>query len=279
MENGLYRKILEELKAAGTVRIFVPMLQNEPLVDRAIDSRVREAYEMLGEKSIIEIVTNGSLLSIRQSEKLVDAGLGRLSVSVDAFRKKTYRSIHKGLNFNKVIGNLQCFVREYPQIEVSARFLKQRLNRGEERMFRHFWESRGANILFKSPVNRAGTLRSFNYIKRREAGFSRRSIELVLGRVFPFCPYPFFSLNILWNGRVILCCNDWEHALPVGNLASQSLVEVWNGEMMNHYRYLIYSGRSREIRLCAKCTFRHGFWGKTRDAVDAGASCASSPHY
>jgi radical SAM protein with 4Fe4S-binding SPASM domain len=262
MEAGLYSHILDELKQAGTVRTFSPMLQNEPLMDPCIDRRVGEAKEVMGSSTAVHLVTNGSLLNSACVEDLLKAGLDILSVSIDAVKEETYTSIHRGLKFSKVIKNLESLLKRNPRIIVVARFLKQKANEGEEKNFRQHWKSMGARVLIKSAVNRAGMLDPFNQIKRKESGEVRHFFNDMLDKFFPFCPMPFYTMNVLWNGRVILCCHDWGHAVVVGDLSKQSLPEVWNGKAINYYRHLLYNLHSEEIPSCSRCSFKNGFFSQ-----------------
>jgi radical SAM protein with 4Fe4S-binding SPASM domain len=128
-------------------------------------------------------------------------------------------------------------------------------------MFMRYWKAHGARPFVHSVVNRAGTLDSFDRVEEREARLMRRLVRRVLGSIFPLCPYPFLSLNVLWDGRVILCCHDWGPGVIVGDLSKQSLTTVWNGEAINHYRHLLYRNRSEESPSCANCSCRNGLWG------------------
>lgn len=260
MDEALYKRILKELKLAGRVHSFLPMLQNEPLLDPAIARRIQEAKDTLGTRASIHLVTNGSLLSSGMAEKLVTAGLDSLSVSIGAFREETYRIIHKGLSFKKVVGNLQALLQKDPPILVIARFLKQQANEGEEKMFVRFWKDQGAKILLHSMVNRAGTLQSFEQIEQKNTKPIKRRFHLIMNRIFPFCLLPFFTLTVLWDGRVILCCHDWGPGVVLGDLSKQSLTEVWNGEAMNYHRHLLYSGHSKKSPSCENCSLKNGLW-------------------
>jgi hypothetical protein len=44
------------------------------------------------------------------------------------------------------------------------------------------------------------------------------------------CPFPFYTLVINSDLRVTVCCVDWEKGTEVGNLAEQSLREIWHGQ-------------------------------------------------
>jgi radical SAM protein with 4Fe4S-binding SPASM domain len=61
-------------------------------------------------------------------------------------------------------------------------------------------------------------------------------------------------MNILFNGDVILCCNDWNRDNVVGNVNNESLEQIWNSAAMNHLREKIIKKRYHEIKACAQCT-------------------------
>jgi MoaA/NifB/PqqE/SkfB family radical SAM enzyme len=259
MEDDLYRKILKELKPLNSVQSFSPMLQNEPLLDPEISKRVYAAKHTLNSVSV-QITTNGSLLQQRIIEELVEAGTDKISISIDAIREETYQRIHRGLKYSKVLKNVYSLLHQDPKPVVEVRFLKQRANINEKNEFVRLWRARGAAVLVHSVINRAGAVKSFNKIKARETKTMKQLIRRILNWYFPFCPLPFYKLNVLWDGRVIFCCNDWGPTLILGDLSKQRVVDVWNGEVMNHYRHLLYTGQSARIPSCSKCTHKNGFW-------------------
>lgn len=66
------------------------------------------------------------------------------------------------------------------------------------------------------------------------------------------CHYPAYSMTIDWNGDVLLCVQDWNKKVKMGNLYSQSLVEVWCSSAIQKYRYQLAKGR-RGMPPCNKC--------------------------
>jgi radical SAM protein with 4Fe4S-binding SPASM domain len=264
MNKDLYRRLLAQLAAAGTTRVFSPMLQNEPLLDRDIARRIQEAREVLGKSVYITVVTNGALLSNDRVNCLLASGLDSISVSIDAFREDTYRIIRRGLEFSQVLENLHNLLRWEDRPQVIARFLKQRANDGEECPFVAYWRARGAGVFVHTLANRAGALDAYEGLVRDRTPSMRRLIYRFLSRIFPFCTQPFFALNVLWDGRVLLCCHDWGAGVIAGDLREQTLSEIWNGEKMNAYRHLLYTGSSLEIPPCRNCSHSRGPWGSVR---------------
>jgi radical SAM protein with 4Fe4S-binding SPASM domain len=42
------------------------------------------------------------------------------------------------------------------------------------------------------------------------------------------CNYPFYSMTVDWNGDVLLCLQDWNKKVKIGNINMDSLTSVWN---------------------------------------------------
>ena len=45
----------------------------------------------------------------------------------------------------------------------------------------------------------------------------------------------FYSVQIDWNGDVLLCVQDWSKNLDF-NILINDLYDIWTGEMLNKYR-------------------------------------------
>ena len=58
------------------------------------------------------------------------------------------------------------------------------------------------------------------------------------------CYYPFYMLMVDWNGDCFACCQDWQRHKKIGNLAFQSVSEVWNSQQVNKIRKMLkHEGR------------------------------------
>lgn len=89
-------------------------------------------------------------------------------------------------------------------------------------------------------------------------GFDQSTIEELKGTP---CNYPFYKLFVDWNGDVLFCANDWQKEIKVGNLAEQSLAEVWLGEKITAERKRLLKG-DRSKSPCSKCTVNGQLFGK-----------------
>jgi radical SAM protein with 4Fe4S-binding SPASM domain len=87
------------------------------------------------------------------------------------------------------------------------------------------------------------------------------------------CHYPAYSMTIDWNGDVLLCVQDWNKKVKLGNLYAQSMIEAWRGNLIQKYRHQLADG-GRRLPPCNRCNTDgtlHGFnhvakwrkaWGK-----------------
>jgi len=50
------------------------------------------------------------------------------------------------------------------------------------------------------------------------------------------CSHPYKSMTILWDGRCVPCCVDYDGDCIIGNAWQQSLSQIWNSEEMRAIR-------------------------------------------
>jgi hypothetical protein len=61
-------------------------------------------------------------------------------------------------------------------------------------------------------------------------------------------------MDILFNGKTLMCCQDWNRAIIAGNVATASIKEVFNSAEMNGARRLIMRKRYKQIPSCQGCS-------------------------
>lgn len=66
------------------------------------------------------------------------------------------------------------------------------------------------------------------------------------------CAKPFRELSFRHDGSVAVCCNDWRGELPIGNIHTHSLIEIWQHPRMQAVRRLLYHGQ-RIVPPCLGC--------------------------
>lgn len=259
MSDAIYDKIIAECASEPGMRSFCPMGKNEPLMDPRIEQRIAQFRAIAQPHQIIELVTNGSMLSPKRVQRLADAGLDLLTVSVNATEPETYTKVMRNLSWERVTSNLDAMAaRDLPTMNVYVRFVQNMTNRRDLKKFRKRW---GKFNLFGFNVNdRAGTVRGFDKLRVTYSAPVRRLRRAAGSSIWPICPYVTSMVHVLENGDVPFCLNDWQGREVLGNVADASLREIYNSPRMQEIRTLQSQGRFDQIAACSNCSFYHDWW-------------------
>src|SRR3954467_1127963 len=142
MSFELFQKIVDECADLGITHVRVHNY-GEPFLDRHLTDKVRYAKE----KGIKEVgmISNGSLITERVARGMIEAGLDAINISVDAGGKDVFEQTRIGLNYDKVIGNIERLVRirtelgrQRPKLILS--FVRQH-NSADEQAFIEHWRN------------------------------------------------------------------------------------------------------------------------------------------
>ena len=264
MADDLFEKVIAEIAAHPEVKAFVPMLQNEPLLDKRLFEKIARFREVTGGRVQVELVTNGALLTDEAVERIEQVGLDVLDISLDALNRETYERIRIGLDFDQVIAGVERVIAaELPRTKVFVRLVRQRENMKEIDAFARRWKSRGVGVFIYSAHDRAGSVEKFDErvrIPERELPVFQR-VERAASRAwFGHCPMPFAMTSILHNGDMLMCVHDWGRKVVLGNVRDHTIAELWNGDRMREIRSLISERRYDEIDACRDCSLWKDGW-------------------
>lgn len=126
----------------------------EPLLHREIYKMISMANQ---QGCFTTMTSNGTALNKRNAEKLIDAELGKLTISVDGMRSATYDAIRIGASFEKVTANLarlsEMTERRNSSLELCIAFTIQEDNADELDEILPWMESIGARALHLKQLN------------------------------------------------------------------------------------------------------------------------------
>jgi MoaA/NifB/PqqE/SkfB family radical SAM enzyme len=233
MTVELFRKIVDECADLGITHIRMHNY-GEAFMDRKLVEKVRYAKQ----KGIREVgmISNGSLITEPVARGMIEAGLDAINISVDASGKEVFEATRIGLKYDKVIANIERLLRlrtesgkRRPKLILS--FVRQN-NSADEAAFIEHWRSIADKIHVTDLHNWAGTLNTKSDVN------------------YP-CYRPWLTFTVLWDGRVSLCCADFDGKTILGNLNTQTIAEVWNAQpYRNVRREHLESGGPDVCRAC-----------------------------
>ena len=233
--------------------------------------------------SVPSIVTNGTLLTEQNMRKLIQLGPSILVISFDGGTKETFESIRVGANFDRIIHSLELLNHlkskghnPYPIVNFLVCVMHQNKN---ELMDIILWAKKlnVSKVSFqtvypfteegrRSMISDLGEVHDVVEPARRKAAdlgidttlaplsFGLEQRLRYEGRKLPanqplFCENIWHTLHVGIKGDVYYCC-FWAGE-SLGNLAEQSLPDLWNHPNFQHFRERIRQGNPHE--LCQKC--------------------------
>jgi len=264
MDDTLFDRITDEIAEHPEVDTFVPMLQNEPFLDRRILDRVKAFKQKTGGRVAVELVTNGAFLDPETIERIRDSHLDVLDISLDALSREVYEKIRLGLDYDQVLAGVdRAIAANLPATAIFVRLVRVRENFHQVKAFARAWKKKGVPIFIYSANSRSGALPNFDQelrVPEAEVPWPQRLGRRAFRAYMHHCPVPFAGAAILNNGDVLLCTQDWARHEILGNLRKQSLTEVWNGPRMREIRSLISQRRYAEVPSCADCSLWRDRW-------------------
>ena len=218
MTVELFRKIVDECVELGITHVRMHNY-GEAFIDKKLVEKVRYAKQQ-GIKEV-GMISNGSLITDQIARGMIDAGLDAINISVDASGKEVFESTRIGLKYDKVIANIERLVRlraesgkRRPKLILS--FVRQN-NSADEQAFIEHWRAIADKIHVTDLHNWAGTLNKESDVN------------------YP-CYRPWLTFTALWDGRVSLCCADFDGKTILGDLNTHSIAEIWNAEAYRDVR-------------------------------------------
>jgi radical SAM protein with 4Fe4S-binding SPASM domain len=82
------------------------------------------------------------------------------------------------------------------------------------------------------------------------AGLVETDSELPMQK---FCSRPFHQLSVTYEGKVVLCCNDYFGQIEIGNVKTTPIKEIWENETFVRYRKELKKGNRAGLELCKVC--------------------------
>ena len=252
MSWDVFEKVVDELATLPMLSEVAPVLQNEPLIDRRLPEMIRHIKRVLPHVRTT-LNTNGSMLTPSVVAGLAGAGLDHLTFSINALTKETFDRVHKYIEFETVMANLLYLIDNKPRdLDVTVKSMVVRESAMEFALPKEFSdlldrvERAGAEFRASAICNRAGAVEDY------EDQVVFKSIAHTARRLY--CHDLFENINVLYNGDVIACCSDWTRATRMGNLADQSIREVWDGEVARLRREKAAEGRYQDMPGCRDCS-------------------------
>lgn len=256
MAPEVFDKILREMTPFGQwINQVALFLNGEPLIDKHLEERIRVLKD-IGVKFVM-FTCNASLMTEARAESILRAGIDGVDFSVDGATAETFEAIRKRLKFDECIANIETFIRVrnrlHPNARIRIRMTVQEKNAGEFEQYLTFWRSRlgPKDSAYGKLLHNWGAWLKEHALPSEADGARLNASP---------CISPWGTMVILSDGRVPLCCLDYNAEMPMGDVTTQTIQEIWQSPPFAGVRESHRLKGRASVKMCVDC-----------NAWDAGA--------
>ena len=223
-------------------------LHFEPLLEPTLFDKIREVNERT--EAFVVLSTNGSLLTPERSRELVAAGPRQVHININSGDAGQYESM-TGLDFARTIANSQEFVRQAEgkvSVEINCPVMQDTDTDSLRALFPH------TKVNIEYWANSRGGLIEELHTETTRAQQSRFRLD-------DYCTQPQVNLNILQDGRYLLCCMDWaqESAADLPTVFDLPPIAAYNSAYFADRLREFKAGDYSKYRMCQACSKELGF--------------------
>ncbi|MCL5269765.1 MAG: radical SAM protein [bacterium] len=245
MDMSLFRSIVDQCVDWGVMR-FSPYLMNESMLDPRLPERIAYITRRKHPGQFSKINSHGGLLTERMAKGLLDAGLDRLNFSVQGLDPGIYQQT-MNLPLRKTLDNIDRFLElkrtgGYKRPRVRVCMLVTKYIEPQIPAIKAYWGERGVIVNFNALENRGN-----------HKAIQANSIASRRMRPFNWCNRLFDQIYILQDGRMVMCCADWEQTAVMGDARRESLRDIWQGSRYDGLRRRFLLGDVKGT-ICDGCT-------------------------
>ncbi len=255
MDMALFKKLIDQAAELG-VPDLCPNGFGEILTMRSFDEHFAYARSKPHRFRIL-VNSNGFRMDDDKIESFLRHEVDFLNITLDGATAETFEKIRVRLKLDQIEDNIARLIRardarglKFPKVRVGMIAIPQ--NAHEVQALLDKWKDVVDFVGVGGFTNRAGSLDEKGIFAgaHPEPVATTQAIEAAPAR---HCVLPFRDMNIWADGRAVLCCDDWNEEHVVGDLNTQSLSEIWNGEALHYARSRHMAGCGHELEICAKC--------------------------
>lgn len=227
----------------------------EPLLNEDLPQMIK----YLRNKDVCDLIrttSNGALLTECLCDKLINAGLDYLKISVEGLDSLAYKETC-GVEFDvdKLVYCLKYIRNKNSRLKTGVKIISSAFKNFDDR--KRFFEMFDGFVDYIYIRNVQRNWAEFDdmiipqgsgdgvYVKNKVPGFK-------------ICTFPLTHMVVHSNGEIGLCCYDWKHKTSYAHVAKMTLYEAWNSQELRQIRITHLKGEKNSLPYCANC-IRKGY--------------------
>jgi len=213
--------------------------------------------------------TNAHFLTPTKAKETVDAGLGRLIISLDGVDQATYEQYRVHGNLEKVLEGTNNLVTAKRLAKakrpfVDLQFIVFKHNEHQIEEVRALGKKLGVDRVSLKTAQIYDYVNAADWVPADEDKARYRRAQdgsyVIKNKLMDHCWKLWHGAEITWDGRVLPCCFDKDAQHEMGRFPDEgSFNTIWNGASYKAFRRKLLTGR-KGIDICQNCTEGTKVW-------------------
>lgn len=247
MDFALFTKIVDDLTAfEDKIKKVKIGLHGEP----TMHPRLPEMIAYLKSRNVtdvLEMFTNGSLLNPALSQAIIDAGLTRINISVEAIDSERYKRITgSAMDMEKFVANVGDLYERRKDCRIYVKIVDAGLDEQDKAKFYETFGDICDEIYIEHVVPQWAETNRFVLDDTGMYGQPIKKYKHV-------CPFLFMYLHFNYDGTTSGCTLDWGKEVLIGDVRTESALEIWTGEKLKALQVMHLEKKRDQVPFCAEC--------------------------
>jgi len=245
------------LKCIDDLRSFDQKIKNlsfcatgEPLLNKSLPEIIQYAKTaQIAER--IEFTTNASLMSNDFADKIINAGIDLIDVSIYGLDEESYFSQTKArIHFDKFINNLTYLYKIKNSCKIIIKIVDTALTGEADKIrFTNIFSDLCDSLSIEHVVPMWYGMDSADNSEESCDRFFNKAVRKRL------CPFSFYTLKVAPDGKVSPCCADWQQKLIMGDVREQTLYDIWHSDTFRTFHINQLENGRNNITPCSCCSY------------------------
>ncbi|MBU6374309.1 MAG: SPASM domain-containing protein [Alphaproteobacteria bacterium] len=247
MDAAVFDAVLDEVRRhRDAIKVIVMYHGGEPLLHRRFFDQVQR-IRAVHPDARIKTVTNGMALAPAVRAKVIASDLDEIEISLDGLSPAESAHVRANSETSRIVANLLALIDDSaragrgPRVSLAT---VQFIRRGDD-LVRTLAQGATAPRWITDLFGDAVTYKATFAMRWPHMRVAPEQFDLVQaeGEDLSACDHVENTITVRANGVVVPCCYDLTSQMPMGNVRTSRLIDIWNGEAYRALRAAIAAKR------------------------------------
>lgn len=247
MSIETFDRIMDQLgEFDGPINIIHLYGLGEPMINKNLPYFIRTIKDRNIAKEVA-ITSNGSLLSRDYSDKLIEAGLDRLSISLNGLSDDDFkRIVGVKVDFDKLYEEILYFYEHRNQCHLHVKINGECFSEEQRNYFVEQFKDCTDSINIDHVVNNWAGLEIINSSNNMYGLNKKNKSNICIDMLYELLIHP--------NGTVSPCCVDYKYQKQnLGSIFDSTIKDIWNSKFLHIMQMENLQGCIRSYEICKEC--------------------------